>query len=89
MGDGCNKIRQDAKRVVLFLTSYDPNFSYFPQYEGGGNTNYILRKAEDVHGNIVGQFPGKVKDHLQLGPDRNKSLNNYDYFWKPKAGENN
>lgn len=89
VGDGCNKIRQDAKRVVLFLTSYDPNFSYFPQYEGGGNTNYILRKAEDVHGNIVGQFPGKVKDHLQLGPDRNKSLNNYDYFWKPKAGENN
>ena len=89
VGEGCNKIRQDAKRVVLFLTAYDPNFSYFPQYEGGGNTNYILRKAEDVHGNIVGQFPGKVKDHLQLGPDRNKSLNNYDYFWKPKAGENN
>lgn len=85
-----NKIRQDAKRVVLFLTSYDPNFSYFPQYEGGGNTNYFLRKAEDVHGNKVGQFPGKVKDHLQLGPDRNKSLlKNYDYFWKPKAGEDN
>ena len=90
VGEGCNKIRQDAKRVVLFLTAYDPNFSYFPQYEGGGNTNYFLRKAEDVHGNIVGQFPGKVKDHLQLGPDRNKSLlKNYDYFWKPKAGENN
>lgn len=87
---GGNQIRQDAKRVVLFLTAYDPNFSYFPQYEGGGNTNYFLRKAEDVHGNKVGQFPGKVKDHLQLGPDRNKSLNNYDYFWKPpKAGEDN
>ncbi len=90
VGDGCNKIRQDAKRVVLFLTAYDPNFSYFPQYEGGGNTNYFLRKAEDVHGNKVGQFPGKVKDHLQLGPDRKKSLlKNYDYFWKPKAGEDN
>ena len=88
---GGNQIRQDAKRVVLFLTAYDPNFSYFPQYEGGGNTNYFLRKAEDVHGNKVGQFPGKVKDHLQLGPDRNKSLlKNYDYFWKPpKAGEDN
>ena len=89
-GEDCNKIRQDAKRVVLFLTAYDPNFSYFPQYEGGGNTNYFLRKAEDVYGNKVGQFPGKVKDRLQLGPDRNKSLNNYyDYFWKPKAGEDN
>lgn len=90
VGDGCNKIRQDAKRVVLFLTSYDPNFSYFPQYEGGGNTNYFLRKAEDVHGNKVGQFPGKVKDRLQLGPDRNKSLKNYyDYFWKPKEEGDN
>ena len=91
VGEGCNKIRQDAKRVVLFLTAYDPNFSYFPQYEGGGNTNYFLRKAEDVYGNKVGQFPGKVKDRLQLGPDRNKSsLNNYyDYFWKPKAGAEN
>lgn len=91
VGEGCNAIRQDAKRVVLFLTSYDPNFSYFPQYEGGGNTNYFLRKAEDVYGNKVGQFPGKVKDRLQLGSDRNKSLDNYyyDYFWKPKAGEDN
>ena len=90
VGKGCNKIRQDAKRVVLFLTSYDPNFSYFPQYEGGGNTNYFLRKAEDVYGNKVGQFPGKVKDRLQLGPERNKSLNNYyDYFWKPKEEKDN
>ena len=90
VGAGCNKIRQDAKRVVLFLTSYNPNFSYFPQYEGGGNTNYFLRKAEDVYGNKVGQFPGKVKDRLQLGPERNKSLNNYyDYFWKPKEEKDN
>ena len=90
VGEGCNKIRQDAKRVVLFLTAYDPNFSYFPQYEGGGNTNYFLRKAEDVYGNKVGQFPGKVKDRLQLGPERNKSLNNYyDYFWKPKEEKDN
>lgn len=89
-GEDCNKIRQDAKRVVLFLTAYDPNFSYFPQYEGGGNTNYFLRKAEDVYGNKVGQFPGKVKDRLQLGPERNKSLNNYyDYFWKPKEEKDN
>ena len=85
-----NKIRQDAKRVVLFLTSYDPNFSYFPQYEGGGNTNYFLRKAEkeDGHGHVIGygDVPGKVIDRLQLGPQRNKSLKYYDYTTDHKAG---
>ena len=90
VGDGCNKIRQDAKRVVLFLTSYDPNFSYFPQYEGGGNTNYFLRKAEieDGYGHVIGygDVPGKVVDRLQLGPERNKSLKYYDYTTDHKAG---
>ena len=90
VGDGCNKIRQDAKRVVLFLTSYDPNFSYFPQYEGGGNTNYFLRKAEkeDGQGHVIGygDVPGKVEDRLQLGPQRNKPLKYYDYTTDHKAG---
>ena len=90
VGAGCNKIRQDAKRVVLFLTSYDPNFSYFPQYEGGGNTNYFLRKAEieDGYGHVIGygDVPGKVVDRLQLGPERNKSLKYYDYTTDHKAG---
>lgn len=90
VGEGCNKIRQDAKRVVLFLTSYDPNFSYFPQYEGGGNTNYFLRKAEieDGYGHVIGygDVPGKVVDRLQLGPERNKSLKYYDYTTDHKAG---
>ena len=87
---GGNQIRQDAKRVVLFLTSYDPNFSYFPQYEGGGNTNYFLRKAEkeDGQGHVIGygDVPGKVVDRLQLGPERNKSLKYYDYTTDHKAG---
>ena len=87
---GGNQIRQDAKRVVLFLTSYDPNFSYFPQYEGGGNTNYFLRKAEieDGYGHVIGygDVPGKVVDRLQLGPERNKSLKYYDYTTDHKAG---
>ncbi|MBF1283269.1 MAG: hypothetical protein HXM93_01865, partial [Oribacterium parvum] len=48
VGAGCEAIRSDARRVVLFVTAYDPNFSYFPKYEGGGNTNYFLRKAEDA-----------------------------------------
>ena len=87
---GYNKIRQDAKRVVLFLTAYNPNFSYFPQYEGGGNTNYFLRKAEieDGYGHVIGygDVPGKVVDRLQLGPERNKSLKYYDYTTDHKAG---
>ena len=87
---GGNQIRQDAKRVVLFLTAYDPNFSYFPQYEGGGNTNYFLRKAEieDGYGHVIGygDVPGKVVDRLQLGPERNKSLKYYDYTTDHKAG---
>ena len=88
-GTDCEATRSDARRVVLFVTAYDPNFSYFPKYEGGGNTNYFLRKAEDAYGNKVGQFPGKVVDRLQLGPSRNKSLNYYSYFIKPNAGEVN
>lgn len=89
VGTDCEATRSDARRVVLFVTAYNPNFSYFPKYEGGGNTNYFLRKAEDIHGNKVGQFPGKVVDRLQLGSSRNKSLNYYSYFIKPPAGEDN
>ena len=83
VGTDCEATRSDARRVVLFVTAYNPNFSYFPKYEGGGNTNYFLRKAEDIYGNATGQIPGKVVDRLQLGPSRNKSLNYYNYFMKP------
>ena len=88
-GADCEATRSDARRVVLFVTAYDPNFSYFPKYEGGGNTNYFLRKAENAAGEKVGEFPGKVVDRLQLGPSRNESLNYYSYFIKPPAGEVN
>ena len=83
VGTDCEATRSDARRVVLFVTAYDPNFSYFPKYEGGGNTNYFLRKAENISGHAIGQIPGKVVDRLQLGPSRNKSLNYYDLFMKP------
>lgn len=83
VGTDCEATRSDARRVVLFVTAYNPNFSYFPKYEGGGNTNYFLRRAEDISGHATGQIPGKVVDRLQLGPSRNKSLNYYNYFMKP------
>ena len=85
VGTDCEATRSDARRVVLFVTAYNPNFSYFPKYEGGGNTNYFLRRAEDIYGNATGQIPGKVVDRLQLGPSRNKSLNYYNYFMKPNS----
>ena len=85
VGTDCEATRSDARRVVLFVTAYDPNFSYFPKYEGGGNTNYFLRKAENISGHAIGQIPGKVVDRLQLGPSRNKSLNYYDLFMKPNS----
>ena len=84
-GTDCEATRSDARRVVLFVTAYNPNFSYFPKYEGGGNTNYFLRKAENISGHAIGQIPGKVVDRLQLGPSRNKSLNYYDLFMKPDS----
>ena len=84
-GTDCEATRSDARRVVLFVTAYNPNFSYFPKYEGGGNTNYFLRKAENISGHAVGQIPGKVVDRLQLGPSRNKSLNYYDLSMKPNS----
>ena len=85
VGTDCEATRSDARRVVLFVTAYNPNFSYFPKYEGGGNTNYFLRKAENISGHAIGQIPGKVVDRLQLGPSRNKSLNYYDLFMKPNS----
>ena len=34
VGTDCEATRSDARRVVLFVTAYNPNFSYFPKYEG-------------------------------------------------------
>ena len=65
-------IRQDARRVVIFITAYDPNFSYFPKYNADGNHPlYFLQKAEkyDAGGHLIGygNVPGKVVDKANIG----------------------
>ena len=72
VGDHTQSIRQDARRVVIFITAYDPNFSYFPKYNADGNHPlYFLQKAEkyDAGGHLIGygNVPGKVEDKANIG----------------------
>lgn len=71
-GAHTQSIRQDARRVVIFITAYDPNFSYFPKYNADGNHPlYFLQKAEkyDAGGHLIGygNVPGKVEDKANIG----------------------
>ena len=71
-GAHTQSIRQDARRVVIFITAYDPNFSYFPKYNADGNHPlYFLQKAEkyDASGHLIGygNVPGKVEDKANIG----------------------
>ena len=71
-GDHTQSIRQDARRVVIFITAYDPNFSYFPKYNADGNHPfYFLQKAEKYNaaGHLIGygNVPGKVVDKANIG----------------------
>lgn len=69
-GAHTQSIRQDARRVVIFITAYDPNFSYFPKYNADGNHPfYFLQKAEhNAAGHIsYGNVPGKVVDKANIG----------------------
>ena len=71
-GAHTQSIRQDARRVVIFITAYDPNFSYFPKYNADGNHPfYFLQKAEKYNaaGHLIGygNVPGKVVDKANIG----------------------
>ena len=70
-GANTQSIRSDARRVVLFITSYEPNFSYFPKYNADGNHPfYFLQPVEKKQSNGTiqyGKIPGKVKDYANLG----------------------
>jgi len=71
VGANTQSIRSDARRVVLFITSYEPNFSYFPKYNADGNHPlYFLQKTETTKadGSIAyGNVPGKVIDKANIG----------------------
>ena len=71
-GAHTQSIRQDARRVVIFITAYDPNFSYFPKYNADGNHPfYFLQRAEkyNASGQLIGygNVPGKVEDKANIG----------------------
>lgn len=71
VGANTHSIRSDARHVVLFITSYEPNFSYFPKYNADGNHPlYFLQKTETTKadGSIAyGNVPGKVIDKANIG----------------------
>lgn len=60
--------RSDARRVVLFVTSYDPNFSYFPKYNAdGAHPFYPFEEVERNHQKVPGKIAGKTIDSLWIG----------------------
>ena len=71
VGANTQSIRSDARRVVLFITSYEPNFSYFPKYNADGNHPlYFLQKTETTKADgslAYGNVPGKVIDKANIG----------------------
>ena len=67
-GVGCQPTRSDARRVVLFVTSYDPNFSYFPKYNAdGAHPFYPFEEVERNHQKVPGKIAGKTIDSLWIG----------------------
>lgn len=60
--------RSDARRVVLFVTSYDPNFSYFPKYNAdGAHPFYPFEEVERSGHKVPGKIAGKTMDSLWIG----------------------
>ena len=68
VGDNTQSIRENARRVVLFISSHDPNFSYFDDLNtdknGGFQDFYFLNGVSNMVGNkrVFGKVPGKVED---------------------------
>ena len=68
VGANTQSIREHARRVVLFISSHDPNFSYFDDLNtdknGGFQDFYFLNGVSNMVGNkrVFGKVPGKVED---------------------------
>lgn len=68
VGANTQSIRENARRVVLFISSHDPNFSYFDDLNtdknGGFQDFYFLNGVSNMVGNerVFGKVPGKVED---------------------------
>lgn len=68
VGANTQSIRENARRVVLFISSHDPNFSYFDDLNtdknGGFQDFYFLNGVSNMVENkrVFGKVPGKVED---------------------------
>ena len=77
VGSNTQSIRPDARRVVIFITSYDPNFSYFDDYanrDASGNIKQIFYFLQGVGKQnpttqeiTYSKVPGKVEDTAKIG----------------------
>ena len=91
VGANTQSIRSDARRVVLFITSYEPNFSYFPKYNADGNHPlYFLQPTEKTQADgklALGNVPGNVIDYANIGgPNTGLSAGRYKFTAKYEAG---
>ena len=81
VGDNTNSIRQDARRVVLFITSHNPNFSYFNDLNTDENGRfqdfYFLNGVSNRVGDntVFGKVPGKVEDKGKIDVSPSSSSN--------------
>ena len=87
-GAGSKPTRADARRVVLFVTSYDPNFSYFPKYNAdGAHPFYPFEEVERNHKKVPGKIAGKTTDSLWIGGVPSlPSFGEYKFSAKYEAG---
>lgn len=88
VGAGSKSTRADARRVVLFVTSYDPNFSYFPKYNAdGAHPFYPFEEVERNHQKVPGKIAGKTIDSLWIGGVPSlPSFGEYKFSAKYEAG---
>ena len=91
VGANTQSIRSDARRVVLFITSYEPNFSYFPKCNADGNHPlYFLQPTEKTQADgkiALGNVPGNVIDYANIGgPNTGLSAGRYKFTAKYEAG---
>jgi hypothetical protein len=91
VGANTQSIREHARRVVLFISSHDPNFSYFDDLNtdknGGFQDFYFLNGVSNMVGNkrVFGKVPGKVEDKGKVdvstssAPNANATIEAYSF----------
>lgn len=93
-GANTQEIRDDARRVVLFITAHNPNFSYFNDYKYDENGKYqdfyfLHGMSETVNGQKkFGKVPGKVKDKGKIDNSTSQDVILESYGFETSAFKN-